>query len=77
MREKVREKIATFLNLPVADIQDESVLTTLVPESFLLVELVIELQEECGVRLMQNDLKDVKTVGDLASVVERNAKVAE
>lgn len=70
----MREKIATFLNQPPASIQDDAVLTSLVPESFLLVELVIELQEEFGVRLMQDDLKDVKTVNDLATVVERNAK---
>ena len=73
MKEKVREKIATFLNQPPASIRDDAVLTSLVPESFLLVELVIELQEEFGVRLMQDDLKDVKTVNDLATVVERNA----
>ena len=74
MKEKVREKIATFLNQPPAAISDDAILTSLVPESFLLVELVIELQEEFGVRLMQDDLKDVKTVNDLATVVERNAK---
>jgi acyl carrier protein len=74
MKEKVREKIATFLNQTPASIKDDAVLTSLVPESFLLVELVIELQEEFGVRLMQDDLKDVKTVSDLAVVVERNAK---
>ena len=74
MKEKVREKIATFLNQPLAAISGDAVLTSLVPESFLLVELVIELQEEFGVRLMQDDLKDVKTVNDLAAVVERNAK---
>ncbi len=73
MREKVREKIAAFLNLQVSDIQDDAVLTSLVPESFLLVELVIELQEEFGVRLMQQDLKDVKSVSDLATLVERKA----
>jgi acyl carrier protein len=74
MKEKVREKIATFLNQPPTAISDDATLTSLVPESFLLVELVIELQEEFGVRLMQDDLKDVKTVNDLATVVERNAK---
>lgn len=74
MKEKVREKIAAFLNQPAASIKDNAVLTSLVPESFLLVELVIELQEEFGVRLMQDDLKDVKTVSDLAAVVERNIR---
>ncbi|MCI0416973.1 acyl carrier protein [bacterium] len=74
MKEKVREKIAAFLNQPLANIEDEAILTSLVPESFLLVELVIELQEEFGVRLMQDDLKNVRTVGDLAAVVEQNAK---
>jgi acyl carrier protein len=74
VKEEVREKIASFLNQPVDNIKDNAVLTDLVPESFLLVELVIELQEEFGVRLMQEDLKDVKTVHDLDTVVTKKLK---
>jgi acyl carrier protein len=73
VKDKVRQKISTFLSQPLSNIRDDTVLTELVPESFLLVELVIELQEEFGIRLMQEDLKGVKTVGDLAEKLEKNA----
>ncbi len=71
MKEEIRSKIAVFLNQSSNVVKDESILTDLVPESFLLIELVIELQEEFGIRLMQEDLKDVKTAGDLILTVER------
>lgn len=70
MREQVRKKIAAFVNEPLEKVNDDQVLTDLVVESFLLVELVIELQEEFQIRLMQDDLRNVKTVGDLITTVE-------
>ena len=69
MKEEIRAKIAAFLNEAPDKIEDSSVLTDLVAESFLLIELVIELQEEFQVRLMQDDLRNVKTIGDLLTVV--------
>jgi len=71
VRDQIREKIAGFMNQPLEKITDERILTELVAESFLLVELVIELQEEFHARLMQEDLRSVKTVGDLISTVEK------
>jgi acyl carrier protein len=71
VKEKIREKIAAFVNQPAAKITDDRILAELVAESFLLVELVIELQEEFHARLMQEDLQSVKTVGDLISTVEK------
>ena len=69
-RQSVRAKIGGFLKRPPAELTDVAVLTDLVAESFVLVEMVIELQEDLGVRLMHDDLKDVKTVGDLLRVLE-------
>ena len=66
---KVKETMATLLKQPVAKMEDGTVLTDLVTDSFLLVEMVIELQELLGVRLVQEDLNHVKTVGDLTQVV--------
>ena len=66
---KVKEAMATLLKQPVAKMEDGTVLTDLVTDSFLLVEMVIELQELLGVRLVQEDLNHVKTVGDLTQVV--------
>ena len=66
---KVKETMATLLKQPVAKMEDGTVLTDLVTDSFLLVEMVIELQGLLGVRLVQEDLNHVKTVGDLTQVV--------
>lgn len=73
-RESFKEKMAAFLKIKVTKLADEAVLTDLVTESFILVEMVIELQEEFSVRLVQEDLKHVKTVGDLIQVFESHAK---
>jgi acyl carrier protein len=72
--EIVKAKMASLLRQPVAKLQDDAVLTDLVSQSLLLIEMVIELQEEFAVRLVQEDLKDVKTVGDLTRLIETRAK---
>jgi acyl carrier protein len=65
----IKEKMARLLKQPVSKLEDGAVLTTLVAESFALIEMVIELQEEFRVRLVQEDLRDVKTVGDLTGLI--------
>lgn len=76
IREQVRKKIAEVLGTVPAKIDDDDVLTDLVTSSFVLVETVIELQEEFGVRFQQADLAHVVTVGELLDlVVDRMAKV--
>ncbi len=49
---------------------DGAVLTDLVNSSFLLVEMVIELQEEFDVRFQQADMNEVATVGQLLDLVD-------
>ena len=66
--DEVKEKMAGLLKQPVARLEDATALTDLVTDSFLLVEMVIELQEEFGVRLVQEDLNHVKTVADLTKL---------
>lgn len=73
-RENVKSKMSSLLKQPASRLEDHVELTSLVAESFVLVEMVIELQEEFGVRLVQDDLKDVKTVGDLLRLLESKAK---
>lgn len=71
----VKVKMAEFLNQPVDKLKDATVLADLVSDSMILVNLVIELQEEFGVRLVQDDLKSVNSVGELLALFER--KMAE
>ena len=61
----VKAKMAEFLELPPERLDDSAPLAGLVQESFLLVQLLLELEEEFDVRLVQEDLKDVRTVGEL------------
>jgi len=69
-RESVRAKIAEVLGHTMELTADDEVLTDLVNSSFLLVEMVIELQEEFEVRFQQADMNEVKTVGDLLELVD-------
>lgn len=67
--EACKAKMARFLKKPAVQLADRDVLMDLVNESFVLVEMVIELQEEFGLRLVQEDLRQVRTVGELIAVM--------
>lgn len=73
-RDDVKQHMAGFLKRPAERLDDQSVLTDLVTDSFVLVDMVIDLQEELGTRLMQDDLKEVKTVGDLTKLFVAHAQ---
>ena len=73
-RETVKQKMAGLLKQPVARLEDPTALIDLVTDSFLLVEMVIELQEEFGVRFVQEDLNHVKTVFDLTELFAAQAR---
>lgn len=60
-----KKRIASFLKISETRVQDDSVLTELVADSFALVDMVVELQEDYGARLTQENLKDVRCVADL------------
>jgi len=64
-REQIRGRIAEIIGQPLDRIQDQVQLANLVISSFLLVELIIDLQDEFEVRFGQAEMQDVKTVGQL------------
>jgi acyl carrier protein len=72
-REAVKRHMALLIRQPVERIDDAARLTDLVAESLLLVEMVIEMQEQLGVRLVQEDLKDIQTVGELTRLFEERS----
>lgn len=73
-QQHVSATIAEILGIDAATIDPGAPLFSLVNSSFRIVELVIELQEEYGVRFGQDDMNRVATVGDLLDlVVERHA----
>ena len=73
-KNEVKERMAVLLKRPVARLEDATALTDLVTDSFLLVEMVMELQEEFGVRLVQEDLNHVRTVADLTELFAAQAR---
>lgn len=75
--DSIKRQISTTLQIPLARLQDETLISDVVTESFALVEMVIDLQEEFRIRLGQEDLKTIKTIGALTSLIaERARKVA-
>lgn len=60
--------MTTYLKTPVDELTDEKILTDLVAESFVLIEMLMSLQDELGVIINQEDIQDVSSVGDLVNV---------
>ena len=73
-KEHARKRIGEILEQAPEAIVDDAVLTSLVNSSFLLVELVIELQEEFDVRFHQADMNEVATVGQLIELIDSRMK---
>jgi acyl carrier protein len=69
--EDIARTIAHLLHVPAERVVSTTPLNELVTDSFVLVELVIDLQEEYGVRFEQDDVQRVQTVADLADLVAR------
>jgi len=65
---KIKQALSQSLNRSLEELEDDILLNNLVAESFALIETVINLQEELNIRLVQEDLRDVETVGDLVQV---------
>lgn len=68
MTARIKQTLADVLKREPEELGDDTMLKDLVAESFALIEAVINLQEDLGIRLVQEDLRDVKTVGDLVNV---------
>ncbi len=65
---RVKQALGQSLDRKPEELEDDILLNDLVAESFALIETVISLQEELSIRLVQDDLRDVRTVGDLVQV---------
>jgi acyl carrier protein len=63
--ENLKKHIAEFFEKSSSDLHDDLLLKDLVQDSFLLVELVMGIQEDFGIQIMQEDLKDADTIGKL------------
>ena len=67
--EEICARIAEALGVRTERVTPEVPLTDLVSDSYRLVEMAIELQEDYDVVFTQADLSRVTTVGDLTELV--------
>lgn len=65
----IKEQMAAFLKIPANRITDATPIAGIVPDSFMLVELLVQLQEEYGIHLIQSDIENIHTVSDLTDLV--------
>ena len=68
--ESIKKRIGEILNVKMERLSDVTSLQDLVTDSFILIDMVIDLQNTFGVRLNQEDLIPVRSVGDLISVLQ-------
>ena len=67
--ECVAERISQTLNVPTAMLTPETTLRDLATDSFLLVEMAVDLQEEFDVIFTQADLREVANLGQLVDLL--------
>ncbi|MBR3382125.1 MAG: acyl carrier protein [Clostridia bacterium] len=73
MFEEIRKAIAEQLNVPEENITLETrFVEDLKADSLDLVELVMDLEDRYGVEIPDEQLAEVKTVGQIIEIVENN-----
>lgn len=65
----IRRRIAAILDVAEERATSEADLADLVADSFRLVEMAIEIQDDYDVMFGQQDVARLRTVGDLAALV--------
>lgn len=68
---EVLDRIAEVLHRPAGSVGMDAELSTVAADSFVLVEMVIELQDEFGVRFDHDDMAQLRTVGDVVELVQQ------
>ena len=71
--DRVLDRVAEVLRRPRAMVSMDTELSQLAADSFVLVELVLELQAEFRVRFDHDDVQGLRTVGDVVDLVEARA----
>ncbi|QYJ05494.1 acyl carrier protein [Nocardioides panacisoli] len=75
--EEIRTALADIVNevagVDAEDVQlDKSFVDDLDVDSLSMVEVVVEAEEKFGVTIPDEEVKNLKTVGDAVSYIERN-----
>jgi acyl carrier protein len=72
--EEIIGRVADVLGVSAGRVRPDVALADLVSDSYRLVEMAIELQDDYDVIFSQADLSTVTTVGDLAGLVRARAE---
>lgn len=73
--EQVKDLISKQLNKPVDAItEDKEVVKDLGADSLDVVEMLMNLEEECGITISEEDAVNIKTVGDIIALIEKEKK---
>lgn len=71
--DKIKELIASQLNKPIEEIsEDKEVVKDLGADSLDIVEMLMTLEEEFSITISEDDAVNIKTVGDIAKLIETN-----
>lgn len=73
--ETVTEKFVDYLGCDPGDITAESTLESLKIDSLDMVEIIMNLEEEFSITI--DGVADLKTVGELVTLIEETMKHAE
>lgn len=75
MFEEVRSQIAELLGIEEATITKESnLITDLRADSMDIATLLLEVEENHGIEIAEDELENLKTVGDIVTYIEANKK---
>lgn len=70
--DQVKELISKQLNKPVEEVTEEKeVVKDLGADSLDVVEMLMNLEEETGISISEDDAVNIKTVGDIISLIEK------
>ena len=73
MKEKLLEILAEQLDMEASELTDDkSFVDDLDMDSLDMVEMTVELEQELGVTFEQEQLAEIKTIGDLAALIEKS-----
>ncbi|MBE7062008.1 MAG: acyl carrier protein [Clostridiales bacterium] len=71
LADKIKKLIADQLNKSVEEITDEKeVVKDLGADSLDVVEMLMNLEEEFGITVPEEDAVNIKTVGDIVKLIE-------
>ena len=71
MQEKVIEFLSKKTGIPAAEIHPETSLLDLKLDSFVFLEIILDFEQEFGVKVSDRQLNDLNLVSDIIKLAEK------